>query len=114
MTHFYVTVIQDIHPFLQRYQCDKPMLPFLGQDLFAVLRTLMQRFIKSDAVRGLTTQYKLIKFNVKEKDNYCDVKKVGMSCGGCIVFLFVFINTACVKISSLCLVLQKLLKDFTK
>ena len=86
MTHFYITVIQDIHPFLERYQCDKPMLPFLVQDLFAVLRALMQRFIKSDAVRGLTTQYKLMKFNVKDKDNYCGVKKVGMSCGGCIVF----------------------------
>ena len=77
ITQFYITLAQEIHPFLERYQCDKPMMPFLGQDLLNLLRALMQRFVKSDIMSGLTTQYKVMTFDIKDEKKYCAAKKVG-------------------------------------
>ena len=78
MTQFYITLAQEIYPFLERYQCDKPMIPFLGQDLFNLLRALMQRFLKSDIMSSLTSQYKVVTFDIKNESNYCTAKKVSM------------------------------------
>ena len=77
MTQTYITLAQEIYPFLERYQYDKPMIPFLGQDLFNVVRGLMQRFPKSDIMGSLTSQYKLVTFDINNESNYCTAKKVG-------------------------------------
>ena len=87
VTQIYITLAQEIYPFLERYQCDKPMIPFLGQDLFNVVRGLMQRFPKSDimgirannvsqsarlftfCVLGQSECVKLTKCQQKEREN---------------------------------------------
>ena len=42
----FLSSARQVSPFLVRYQTDKPMVPFLAEDLFSLLRGIMQKFIK--------------------------------------------------------------------
>lgn len=75
MMQVYISICRELQPVLVRYQCDKPMIPFLGADLFTMIRSLIQRFGKADVVATVNSQQKMLKFDVKKKENLCDVKK---------------------------------------
>jgi len=82
LIHFYISVIRELQPFLVHYQCDKPMLPFLGDDLFNIIRSLMMRFIKADVGVTLSTPQKVLKLDVTKKENQSptDKVKIGAAC----------------------------------
>ena len=52
----FLSIAQEVTPFLTRYETDKPMLPFLAEDLFNLIRSLLLRFMKSQVLEGLTKQ----------------------------------------------------------
>ena len=70
----YISICKELQPILVKYQTDKPMIPFLGADIFTMLRNLTQRFANPEDVKELTTQSKLLKFDAKKSK--CEVKKV--------------------------------------
>ncbi|XP_074658438.1 uncharacterized protein LOC141911339 isoform X1 [Tubulanus polymorphus] len=74
--HAYVSIAKTVTPFLTIYQTDRPMLPFLAEDIHNVLRLLMKRFIKSDIIREADTLTKLIKIDTKKESNYCVHSKI--------------------------------------
>ncbi|XP_014675867.1 PREDICTED: uncharacterized protein LOC106815856 [Priapulus caudatus] len=80
MLQVYISICRELQPILVKYQCDKPMIPFLGADIFNMLRSLIQRFGKPDNVKAVTTQRKMLNFDAKK--SRCDVKKVdvGAAC----------------------------------
>ena len=49
--------------FLTKYQPDAPMIPYLSNDLFKLTKQLLERFIKTDVMKQITTPIKLFKNN---------------------------------------------------
>lgn len=50
----FISVANMVEPFLIAYQTDKPMLPFLGDNMFRLIKGLMQRFMRSDVLTSVT------------------------------------------------------------
>jgi hypothetical protein len=65
-----------ISPFLTIYQTDRPMVPFIAQDLYAMTKNVLQRFIKRDVIDGITSIVKLLNIDIKDKDTYKAHKKI--------------------------------------
>ena len=59
-----------VKPFLVKYQSDKPMLPFLVSDLLQILKNLMERLVKHEPLKKLTTPDKLARFDVADIDSH--------------------------------------------
>jgi len=73
---FFVTIAKILVPFLQKFQTSTPMLPFLGEELHALVRGLMSRFIKKTVLDNATTAAKLCKIEVDDDKNCVEPKKV--------------------------------------
>ena len=67
--HFFITVVKLLKPFLERYQTDKPMMPFIAADLQCVLVSVLSRFIKRSVLDSITSQQALAKLDVQKKEN---------------------------------------------
>ena len=63
-----------LQPFLSKYQTDRPMIPFLSDDLCLTIRSLMRRFIKSDQLE--TSDDKLVKIDVADHNIHVSHKRV--------------------------------------
>ena len=48
--NFLISVAQELEPFLEFYQSDKPLMPFINSDLFNTVRNLLRRFMKEEVV----------------------------------------------------------------
>ena len=68
---FFVDVSSQLKGFLELFQTDKPMVPFLEDAFSDVMRTLMKMIIKSDVLDGVSegTSYKLIKLDLSIAEN---------------------------------------------
>ena len=72
--HFYKCIASQLQPFLSKYQTDRPMIPFLSDDLCLIIRSLMRRFIKSDQLE--TSDDKLVKIDVADHNIHVSHKRV--------------------------------------
>ena len=45
--HLFITIAKKLTPFLELFQTDKPMVPFLSRELENIMEILLQRFIKN-------------------------------------------------------------------
>ena len=61
---FFLSVARQITPFLTLYQTDKPMMPFLCGDLYKMLKTLMDRFVKDELMAQ-----QMLKVDVDSKES---------------------------------------------
>ena len=52
---FFLSVANEVTPFLTLYQTDKPMLPFLATDQYNMLGGLMRRFIETAVISEVKT-----------------------------------------------------------
>jgi len=66
---FMQSVAMQLEPYLTKYQSNKPLIPFLYQDLYSMLRNLMICFVKSDVMAGVTNASKLMAVDFSKKDN---------------------------------------------
>ena len=74
--HFFVCIAKILTPFLQKFQTDKPMAPFLREELLGLLKTIMAIFIKKSVLDQATTAAKLAKIDIKDNKNQIDAKKM--------------------------------------
>lgn len=74
--HFLLMVAREITPFLKLYQTDKPMLPFMCNDLTAMLKSLMEKFVKPSVMKDATNAVKVLKVDHEDTDNHMDVTKL--------------------------------------
>ncbi|KAJ8666301.1 hypothetical protein QAD02_007963 [Eretmocerus hayati] len=59
----------EMEPFLRKYQTDFPMLPFLQNDLYSLLRGLMTRVVVSSRMSKVSTVANLLKVDLSLFDN---------------------------------------------
>ena len=73
---FFHTIASDMEPFLTMFRSDKPMLPFLYDGLQSLIRTLMDKFVKSEVI-----QNNLISKIDVTKSEYLVDDKIGVNIG---------------------------------
>ena len=74
--HAFRAVAEDVTPFLRKYQSDLPLLPFLGDDLASLIRTLLRRFVKVDVLAKATTTTKLVQLPFTDTAIHVDSSKI--------------------------------------
>lgn len=75
---FFTTIANFLTPFLKKFQSEEPMLPFMAEELYTILWTLLKKFIKKSVLEEVTTAAKLSKINVLKKENMLSPKKVNV------------------------------------
>lgn len=73
---FFLSVTAHVKHFLTVFQGDRPLLPFLGDELGNVVKSLMNRFIKKEVLADADTVLKLTKIDCDDKKNYRDYKQI--------------------------------------
>ena len=73
---FFLAVSMMVTPFLTRYQCDEPALPYMAADLHDLLKNLLRRFIKREHLDSNETPEKLRKIVVTDKEILVHPKNV--------------------------------------
>ena len=61
---FFITIAKVLTPFLKKFQSEEPMLPFMAEELYTILWTLLEKFIKKSVLEEATTAAKLSKIDV--------------------------------------------------
>ena len=74
--HFFKFVASHLQPFLVVYQTDRPMVPFLSDDLSFMVRGVMKCFIKTDKLAEASDD-KLSRI-LEDRDNRLTYKKVNL------------------------------------
>lgn len=59
-----------VHPFLLKYQTDKPALPFVAADLLGIIKELLAKFIKSDCLKNVEQTASLRRNEFAERENH--------------------------------------------
>ena len=75
---FFLSVAQQVTPFLAAYQTDKPMLPFLCADLYKMVKALMDRFVKDDVMARVSLVHQILKIDVGLKENHKVYSKINI------------------------------------
>ena len=77
--NFFISIAKEVTPFLTIYQTDRVMLPFLGDDLHRMLKSVMSRVIKNSVLKehGATPQG-LMKMDISDKSNQWTAHKVDL------------------------------------
>lgn len=76
--NIFLSVAQECQPFLTKYQTDKPMLPFLADNLFTTLMHLLQRFVRDDVLKRMKTTVKLFSEDFKDQSNHKDASLINI------------------------------------
>jgi hypothetical protein len=71
----FLSVAKQVEPFLSAYQTDRPMLPFLGEDMFRLMKSLMQRFMKSEVLHDISKS-KIMPLYHNDKNKYIVYDKI--------------------------------------
>ena len=69
--HFFLSGAKQIEPFLVMFQTDKLMVPFLSRYLFKLVKSLMERFVKSALLKLVTSAAKLPVISIDISKLYC-------------------------------------------
>ena len=72
----FISTAKLVQPFLKKYQTDKPMIPFITEDLAEILQCLMARFIKESVLTDAKTPQKLASVDVMDEANWLPTDKV--------------------------------------
>ena len=74
--HFFVCIAKILSPFLKKFHTDKPMAPFLREELLGLLKTIMAIFIKKSVLDQATTAAKLANIDINDDKNRIYAKKM--------------------------------------
>ena len=61
---FFISTAAIMKPYLQVFQSDAPLLPFVTSELHALLQILMGKFVKREELEAADSPYKIAKLNV--------------------------------------------------
>lgn len=73
---FFITIASVLKPFLEKFQTDHPMMPFMAEELERVMRNLMMRFIKKTVLDESTSGSQLARIDIFKEDNLVNPKKI--------------------------------------
>ena len=66
------------NPFLTLYQTDQPMLPYLYDDLYCLLKNIYSVIIKPDTMEKYTTAYQLKQIDLDKDDDFLATKELNI------------------------------------
>ena len=72
----FVAIAKIVQQFLTVYQCDKPMTPFLYQELAKMMKSLLQKFVSSEVVAEAYSSGKLCKLDIMDPTNHVELGNV--------------------------------------
>lgn len=62
--NIFLSIANEVAHFINRYQKDMPMLPFLATDMFQLVFNLLERFVKEEALAEVTSTAKLVQLDL--------------------------------------------------
>ena len=71
-----MSIAAAMSPYLQTFQSDGPLLPFITSELETLLRTLMGKFMKRGVLEGANSAYKIAKLNLLDSATHVAPSKV--------------------------------------
>lgn len=74
---FFRYIAVHMQPFLGHYQTDRPMIPFIMSDLTSLLKQLMGKILKPEAIEVTPSQI-FTSVNIDEKDNQLSYNKIDL------------------------------------
>ena len=69
---FLMSICLELEKFLIFYQSNKPLLPFLYSDLYALLKNLLTKIIKTEIIKNVKNGAKM-SIDLENKYNFCDI-----------------------------------------
>ena len=75
---FFITVAKVLNPFLEKFQTNNPMMPFMRYEMENILKNLMTRFVKSTVLDEETSVSVLLKIDFFKEENLTNVKEIGV------------------------------------
>ena len=72
----FVTTAKVMQPFLQMFQSNKPMAPFLAEEIYKMMKDLMEKFVKKELLTGSVSS--LMEVDVSDSKNQVDNKKINI------------------------------------
>ena len=78
---FFYLLAGELEPFLREFQTNSPMAPFLYEQLQAMLRKKLARFVKKDLLESAKTGGKLMDINVEKTSNLMPVHDIDIGFG---------------------------------
>ena len=73
---FFASTASVMLPFLQVFQSDAPLVPFVISELHTLLQTLMGKFVKRKELEKLDSASKMAKFDVSPSDHHVAAKDI--------------------------------------
>ena len=73
---FFVSVANEVKPFLRKFQSSKPLAPFLYEEIFQVTKSLLKRIAKPEIINNLKSAAALSNLNLQDSENLLPAKKV--------------------------------------
>lgn len=68
---FLICVSYELEPYLITYQKNEPLIPFMYEDLFKMLKSLYTRIKKPEISKNIKRAEDLLKIQLEEKENLC-------------------------------------------
>ena len=75
---FFMSIAAAMRPYLQTFQSDGPLLPFITSELETLLQTLMGKFMKRAVLEGANSAYKIAQLNVLDSATHVAPSEVGI------------------------------------
>ncbi|XP_060753828.1 uncharacterized protein LOC132864430 isoform X1 [Neoarius graeffei] len=75
---FFAYVARQLKPFLEAFQTDAPMNPFLAKDLQILLKSLISCFMKREVLENIKTPVQMLKTDVQDKALHLPLKEVDL------------------------------------
>jgi len=61
---------------MKEFQTNKPMIPYLAEELYTLLKTILERFIKPPVLEKATSRTKLANVDIMAPENVVHAKQV--------------------------------------
>lgn len=78
---FLISVCFELERFLTIYQSNDPLLPFLYNDVYNLMKDLLARILKSEVLKEIKTPKDLLSVDLEKKDNLCLPSRVDIGVG---------------------------------
>ena len=63
---FFISVATVMQPYLQKFQADAPLLPFVTTEIVSLLENFMHRFVEQNILKSTNSPPKIAKLNVSD------------------------------------------------
>ncbi len=77
---FFITIADELEPYLTKFQSPKPLAPYLFEETYSVLYNLMERFVKREVLEGLKPSA-IAELDLKDSNNLMVAKDVKIGFG---------------------------------